>query len=78
MPLEGSTWLGRRGKTLRAEPIFFLLLALHLAFPFATHFFPTLDGPVHLHNARLLKELLLGNEAVRSTFSLHPLPVPNW
>lgn len=78
MPLEGSTWLGRWGKTLRAEPIFFLLLALHLAFPFATHFFPTLDGPAHLHNAQLLKELLLGNDVVRSTFSSHPLPVPNW
>lgn len=58
--------------------VFRAFLMVNLALPFCTRFYPTLDGPAHLYNAQLLKCYLLGDEAVRAWFELHPLPVPNW
>lgn len=58
--------------------VFRAFLVVNLVLPFCTHFCPTLDGPAHLYNAQLLKCYLLGDEAVRAWFELHPLPVPNW
>lgn len=58
--------------------VFRAFLLVNMVLPFCTHFYPTLDGPAHLYNAQLLKCYLLGDEAVRAWFALHPLPVPNW
>src|SRR5690349_10125799 len=41
-------------------------------------FFPTMDGPAHLYNARLIRELLGGNSALAPYVVLNDFPVPNW
>src|SRR5687768_6314718 len=47
----------------KAEPVFFVLLVLITAIPVLAHpFFPTVDGPAHLHNANLLKQYFFYNE----------------
>lgn len=62
-----------------AERILFSLLVLANTWPVLSHtFFPTLDGPLHVYNAHLIKELLTGNDTVAGYFSLNPFPVPNW
>lgn len=63
---------------LKSPWVFRAFLLVNLVLPSCTHFYPTLDGPAHLYNAQLLKCYLLGDEAVRTWFELHPLPVPNW
>lgn len=57
---------------------FVLLLAICVAIPFATHFYPTLDGAAHLYNSQLLREYLLGNATIRSHLELVVLPLPNY
>ena len=63
---------------LGTRTFFLAFLTINLATPFATHFYHTLDGPAHLYNAQLLKGYLLGDATVRTHFSIHPDPVPNW
>ncbi|HEX8515127.1 MAG TPA: hypothetical protein VF868_02930 [Bacteroidia bacterium] len=47
----------------KAEPVLFLLFVLYTAMPVLAHpFFPTVDGPAHLHNANLLKQYLFYGE----------------
>lgn len=58
--------------------LFLVFLAINVAIPFATHYYPTLDGPAHLHNAQLLKSYLLGDATIQAHFRLHPDPIPNW
>lgn len=58
--------------------LFFVLLAIDLAIPFCTHFYPTLDGPSHLYNAQLVKQLLQGNDGISLHFMVNRIPVPNW
>ncbi|NJK97820.1 MAG: hypothetical protein HC905_25525 [Bacteroidales bacterium] len=44
-----------------------------------TKYFITLDGPSHLYNANLIKELISGNHPLlTSLFRINPVPVPNW
>ncbi|HAH23443.1 MAG TPA: hypothetical protein DCL77_06765, partial [Prolixibacteraceae bacterium] len=44
-----------------------------------TKYYLTLDGPAHLYNGNIIKELLLGNHVEFSNlFKFNPLPVPNW
>jgi hypothetical protein len=61
------------------EPwVFGALMVLHaipvLAFPW----FPTLDGPAHLYNARIIGSLLGGDVTTARFFELNPFPEPNW
>ena len=58
--------------------VFAVLLAVHLLPLLTTRWFPTLDGPCHLNNARILLELVKGNGTFRSFFSINPYPEPNW
>ncbi|MFB6258103.1 MAG: hypothetical protein ABEH38_05375 [Flavobacteriales bacterium] len=63
----------------REKSFFFLVNLLHLFPLFSGKFFPILDAPSHLYNARLINDLLLGeNELVHRFFSLNGDPVPNW
>lgn len=44
-----------------------------------TKYYLTLDGPAHLYNGNIIKELLLGNySAFSDLFKFNALPVPNW
>lgn len=62
----------------RLEPWSFLLLvALHAAPIVVEPLFPTLDGPSHLNNARLLRDLWLGHGRAAEFFAINPFPEPN-
>lgn len=62
----------------RIEPCIFLVVLVASVLPlFSTTYFPTLDGPAHLYNARLLTHY--SSESVLSTyFSLNHTPSPNF
>ncbi len=57
-----------------------LLLGLALWPVWANAFFLTNDGPCHLYNARILRDMLLGNDSAfyAEWFTLNPNIEPNW
>lgn len=72
--------LFRKNNTIQWESYFFWVVVLFTLLPvLATKYFITLDGPSHLYNANLIKELLLGkNQLIKDLFQFNPIPVPNW
>jgi hypothetical protein len=63
----------------KVEPLFFTILLIISLIPLLLQgHFITLDGPAHLYNSRLIRELLAGNSLVQSFFSWNPIPEPNW
>ncbi len=62
------------------EPSLFAALALLNMLPFILlSYFPSMDGPSHLSNAFIIKELLLSdNPFLESFYRFNPEPVPNW
>lgn len=64
----------------RFEPYFFLLVTIvHLLPLLVLKFFPSLDGPAHLHNANLIQHLLIeGHSNLGTYYEMNQLPVPNW
>lgn len=46
---------------------------------FASYYFPSLDSPAHLYNAKLILELLQGDAfIVQHFYQFNPMVVPNW
>lgn len=46
---------------------------------FASYYFPSLDSPAHLYNAKLILELLQGDGfVVQHFYHFNPMVVPNW
>ncbi len=61
------------------KPLFVATLVLNLIPVLLTRFVPTMDGPAHLYNARLLKHLLFGSgDFLSGAFILNSEAVPNW
>lgn len=59
--------------------LFLLVVLLNLLPIFQGHFFPSMDGPAHLYNAGLIKELSLHPHAfLESYYQFNAVPVPNW
>jgi len=59
--------------------LFLLVVILSLAPIIDTTFFPSLDGPSHLYNANLIKELLFDQNAyLAAYYSMNPILAPNW
>jgi hypothetical protein len=58
---------------------FVILVFLNASPILIFQYYPTLDGPTHLYNANLLKEILINrNEHVQQFFALNHEIVPNW
>ena len=57
---------------------FVVLVVLHTIAVIAFGWFPTLDGPAHVYNARIIAELLSGDVFVGRFFGVNPFPEPNW
>ena len=59
--------------------IFYILLVLHLIPLFFEKYFPTQDGPSHLKNALMLKDMVLNHHSIYSNyFYINTAPNPNW
>ncbi len=59
--------------------LFVVVLGLSLIPVISTKYFPTLDGPAHLYNASLIKELVLSEPSKLDVhFRLNDAIVPNW
>lgn len=65
---------------LKYEPwLFCALLIANLVPIFTDGFFPTIDGPAHLYNAQLIRELLLSDDPMlHKHFMFTPGIMPNW
>lgn len=64
----------------RLEPfIFAIIVVFNLSVIFNLSYFPSIDGPAHLYNARLLNEIVFQNNTfINQSITLNPYPVPNW
>ena len=62
------------------DKLFFTLLVLIGLIPLIfSKYYLTLDGPGHIYNGNIIKELILGNhQEFNNLFKLNSLPVPNW
>ncbi len=62
------------------EPYLFWILLLAGTIPLLSfRHFVTLDGPAHLYNAQLIREIWSGNHSLISDlFRVNEFPVPNW
>lgn len=58
--------------------IFYSVLIINIAFLFVTKFYPSMDGPAHLYNSNLIKQIILKNQFVESYLQINAIPVPNW
>jgi hypothetical protein len=64
----------------KLEPCLFALCILLTAWPvLITKYYTTLDGPSHLYNASLVKELISGQkDNISDLYCFNPVLVPNW
>src|ERR1700722_13650087 len=59
--------------------LFYILLILHLVPIFFGKYFPTQDGPSHLKNALMLKDMILNHQSLYNQyFYINTTPNPNW
>jgi len=67
-------------KILLNEKAFFCLIVLLNAIPvLSLKFFLTLDGPAHLYNGNIIKDLIVGNSPlINSLYEFNPVITPNW
>lgn len=66
-------------KYLNEKAFFYLLVLIGLAPLIFTKYYLTLDGPGHIYNGNIIKELWLGNyPEFANLFKFNHLPVPNW
>ncbi len=63
---------------LQHRYLFYGVLLLNVAVLFSTKFFTSMDGPAHLYNARLLLEIITGNEVIDQFYAINTVPIPNW
>ncbi|HMM11671.1 MAG TPA: hypothetical protein PKE03_06215 [Bacteroidales bacterium] len=59
------------------EALFWLLWVIHLLPIWLFTPFPTVDGPAHLYNARILLELWRGNAFMTEFYAVNPFVQPN-
>jgi hypothetical protein len=58
--------------------LFAVVAALHLLPIWRVQYLPTVDGPAHLYNAVILRELAAGTPEFTRTFFVDLRPHPNW
>ncbi len=64
---------------LKEKWIFLTVLLLNIILLFSQRFIPSMDGPAHLYNSRILLSLLQNNSGILNNFfNLHSILIPNW
>jgi hypothetical protein len=67
-------WIDQNEKFL-----FYALIAFNLSFIYRFGNFPTLDGPAHLNNSRIIFSMIFEhNEVLKNYFTFNPTIEPNW
>lgn len=75
----GNMFLRKNAKHPYEQILFLSLLLIGLLPLIMTKYYLTLDGPGHIYNGNIIKELILGNhQEFANLFRLNNLPVPNW
>lgn len=69
MPTTTARWLAL---------LFTATALLHLLPIWRVHYVPTMDGPSHLYNAVVMKELGTGSPELARVFRIDTHPYPNW
>lgn len=64
-------------KTIKSYPCYILLLAVHIGLVWLLPYFPTQDGPSHIYNLVILRDLLNGGREWGGFFSYQLHAVPN-
>ncbi len=57
---------------------FLLVLLANIAGLFFTTYYPTMDGPAHLYNSKVLLEVISGNNILQQFYAINVIPIPNW
>ncbi len=67
-------------KKLLSFKILFLILIILNSLPILLFsYYPSLDGPVHIYNTNLLREIILfNNDSINQFFTLNAEIIPNW
>lgn len=65
-------------RLVRNKYFFYGLLLFNLLLISLVKFYPSLDGPAHLHNANLLRHLILKNEFLETFYTINEVSIPNW
>lgn len=78
--MKGTAINGMRGWPVWEVALLWLMIALALWPVWANAYFLTNDGPCHLYNARVLRDMLLGQETgfYGDWYALNPDIEPNW
>ncbi len=77
MKFAEQLWNGL--KKIKQVHLFYLVLLVNVAILFSVKLYPSLDGPAHLYNSKLIYHLIKGdNEAINNFFTFNAFPVPNW
>lgn len=64
---------------LNKEKLFFyFFLLLNIALLFNSTVYPSVDGPAHLHNSYLLKQVVGGSDFLNNYFTVNSIFIPNW
>jgi len=79
MKFSASKFLQSKYSPINLTPSFFytLLLIIHIGLVWVTPYFPTQDGPGHIYNLVILKDLINGGKEWGSFFSYQLHAVPN-
>lgn len=73
-----KTFFVNLGKIIECKYLFYSLLLFNIILLCSTKFFPTIDGPAHVYNSIIIKELILGNELFADYFTFNYFFAPNW
>jgi hypothetical protein len=69
----------RNRKLISVPSLFFVLVSLNALPLILLPYYPSLDGPVHLYNVNLLREMIMGgNPLITDFFSINRDIIPNW
>jgi hypothetical protein len=64
---------------IQKEKYFFIfVLVINLSFIFNAKFYPAMDGPAHLHNSYIFKQLVCGSDFLEQYYIINTIPIPNW
>jgi hypothetical protein len=66
-------------KWITERNIFYALLGFNVFMMLTVKFYPSMDGPSHLYNSKLIAHLLKGDSpAINEFYTLNKMIIPNW